>query len=109
MKSSFSPPPPRRSAFPGPSVEGGIALRFFHAVVVCSIAFYGLALVDLLVDHYLYGTDGPQDGRGLTVTEKIDEYRDDLIAAGWIAPAMAACAFFGNLLRSEFRRTDRGA
>ncbi|QOR67323.1 hypothetical protein IM538_04065 [Cytobacillus suaedae] len=49
------------------------------SAVICIVFFWILALFDLIADHFLYfQPTGNEDGRALTLGEKIHEFRDDL-------------------------------
>lgn len=63
----------------------------YNSVLICStmigfLLFWILALIDLAADHFIYFLPtGNEDGRALLLTEKMQEYSDDLFIGSAIS------------------------
>lgn len=68
----------------------GSRMAVLYSVVVAFALFWLLSMADLALDHLIYysGT-GMEDGRGLTLADKIREFSDDLLLLSFISPAIA--------------------
>lgn len=60
------------------------------------ILYWIFSLLDLVIDHFMYDQPtGQEDGRALTVSEKIREYNDDLMYLSWIPLVVAMLLIWG--------------
>lgn len=65
-------------------------MAVLYSVVGAFALFWLLSLADLAIDHLIYYfSTGVEDGRGLTLAEKIREFSDDLLLLSFISPVIA--------------------
>jgi hypothetical protein len=65
------------------------SVKEFHIIsaVIAFFLYWLFSFIDLIGDHYLYYLPtGNEDGRALTLGEKIGEYNDDLLVLCLVAP-----------------------
>jgi hypothetical protein len=61
--------------------KAGIMSVHIRTVCIAFAGFWLFSLFDIVGDHYLYFLpSGNEDGRALTIGEKIQEFSDDLLA-----------------------------
>lgn len=66
--------------------QGKYSVLLSSSVIIGFLLFWVLALFDLIIDHYLYFLpSGNEDGRALTLLEKIKEFNDDLFVGSIIS------------------------
>lgn len=66
--------------------EARYSVLLISSAIIGFLLFWILGLFDLFVDHYLYFLpSGNEDGRALTLWEKIAEFIDDLLVGSIIS------------------------
>jgi hypothetical protein len=73
------------------------SIKDFHMIsaVIAFIFYWLFSFIDLIGDHYLYYLPtGNEDGRAITLGEKIGEYNDDLLVLCLVAPFIVGRTYF---------------